>query len=256
MKVLKFMSVALLMLSVACSNEKESNVAASDKTMKFESFSYDVVAQDSAGSGKSALWHNIGRGVLPLSIGDADISLLRDSLIRLTQVELSSSGDASPRLGNGVRVIDKDPSKTETGNFTTNELYVVLNTGSIIVWQNHFEGYAYGAAHGIHSNSYVNYSVVDKKIISLTDIFKPGYEKTLTQMLREKLSDNKNLLVPTDEVQIPHQFRITSDGIDFVYGIYEIAPYSSGEIVVNLYAYELQDLLTPAAFKMIAGQTY
>lgn len=63
-------------------------------------------------------------------------------------------------------------------------------------------------------------------------------------MLRSKLKDGKyDLLVPLNEIGIPTDFEITESGINFIYGLYEIAPYSSGEITVEFATYELDDIL-------------
>lgn len=255
MKFAKFLPVALIMIWSACSDSNKSDND-NNATIEFESFAYDVVVRDSTASDLSALSHHTGRGVLPVRIGNSDISQLRDSLIKLTGVSFNPHRQASPLLDPGCTVTSSDPDKTDAGSFMTNELFVVLNTNTLIVWQNYFEGYAYGAAHGIYSTSYVNYCLRHNRIITLPDIMKKGYEKPLTALIREKLSDNQSLLVSLDEISIPDQFRITPDGIDFIYGVYEIAPYSSGEIVVSFHTYELQDLLTKEALGMIGGPSY
>ena len=59
-----------------------------------------------------------------------------------------------------------------------------------------------------------------------------------------QLAERDDLLVELSEVKLPANFRVTDEGVDFIFGLYEVAPYSSGEIEVELNAYALAHLLT------------
>ena len=82
---------------------------------------------------------------------------------------------------------------------------------------------------------------------------KPGYEQKLTEMLREKLAGYDDIMVERNQIGIPAQFRVTPEGLTFIYGVYEIAPYSSGEIEVPFFLYELESVLSEQGMKLIAA---
>ena len=81
-----------------------------------------------------------------------------------------------------------------------------------------------------------------------------GYEKELLSLIRKKIADAKvDLTVDIDEVGMPSEFEVTSNGLNFLYGIYEIAPYSEGEVSVDFQSYELVDLFAPGAMELLYG---
>ncbi|MBE0647733.1 MAG: DUF3298 domain-containing protein [Bacteroidales bacterium] len=98
--------------------------------------------------------------------------------------------------------------------------------------------YAYtGGAHGLQTEDYTVASTRTGKKLTLTDLFKPGFETHLTVLLtrklkvmtginqNEKLTDNGFFV---DDVAPNNNFYITASGIGFVYNHYEIAPYVNG----------------------------
>ncbi|HRI84279.1 MAG TPA: RsiV family protein [Ignavibacteria bacterium] len=102
---------------------------------------------------------------------------------------------------------------------------------------------------GAHPNSYMSYIVFGKRsgdVLSLNNIFKPGYDSLLNKLIDEAFRKQKGLS-PTDNLQtkgnlfenkITHNnnFMITNDSISFYYNNYEIAAYVFGptEITVPL----------------------
>lgn len=96
-----------------------------------------------------------------------------------------------------------------------------------------------GGAHGVYATTYYNYDATTGEKVEIDDIFKGDYETDLTQAIynafkAKDFPNNENseevgffnlkeLLTPSTN------FNFTEDGIEFIYGIYEIAPYSSGE---------------------------
>ena len=73
-------------------------------------------------------------------------------------------------------------------------------------------------------------------------------------MIRARLKEDKvDLMVPLDKVEVSDIFEITSNGIRFLYPLYEIAPFSEGEISVSFDAFELEDLLAPGMLSFICG---
>ena len=195
-----------------------------------------------------------GQGMLPRKIGKNDITELRDSLERLGSVLVLDNDNTEPRLSNGLVLVEIEPNDTIAGTTVYNQLSVAMMTPQLVVWKNYNYSYLCRAAHGTYNTTYVNYSIPKGKILSLSDIFKPGYEPELTNMLRDKLKEgNYDLITPINEIGIPKDFEVTENGVSFIYGLYEIAPYSSGEITVEFDSYELDGLFTQDLRPLLYG---
>lgn len=195
-----------------------------------------------------------GQGMLPRKIGKRDISELRDSLERLGAVLIIDNDNTEPRLNSGMALVEIEPDDSVAGTAVYNQLSIALMTPQVVVWKNYSYSYLCRAAHGTYNTTYVNYCISQGKILSLSDVFKPGYERELTNMLRSKLKDRDyDLITPIGEIGIPTDFEITENGINFIYGLYEIAPYSSGEITVEFDSYELDDLFIADVRQLLYG---
>lgn len=240
--------------AVSCTDHKNA-----DNSVAMQSYRFDGVAvlnPDSVVKGETPSYvRTSGRGVLPAVIGSHDIKALRDSLTSLACVDVTADGVASAANTAEYTPIPGDTVTTKAESFLVTDLSVSLMTPTLIVWRNYTMGYTDGAAHGRYNTVFVNYSVADNKILSLADLMQPGYDEELLGMVRDKLKENPDLIVPLDSVQIPSNFEVTADGINLWYATYEVAPYSAGEVTVDFSFYELADMLTPGAMKMLAGDT-
>lgn len=229
------------------------------ETVEFENYTYDAVAEvaeiDSLEIEEgSHFWRCQGSGVLPVRIGKRDVKTLRDTLEAIAAVTFEK-GDASPRLPAGYKpqLLDADKDKKETESLVINNLSVALVTPEVMVWQNYHYAYPQGAAHGVYSNTFINYSMADGSIITMDMLFRKGTEAELLNMVRARLSERDDLLVDVEDVELPDNYRITTDGVTFIYGLFAVAPYVSGEVEVSLNAYVLGDLLTEHARTSIFG---
>ena len=226
----------------------------------FESYTYDVIATATADSTLSHFpdsvgkWRLVGDGVLPVKVGSHDITLLRDTLMKIAQVVCDKPGNALPSGVDGLEVSDQKVASTPYANTNVNSLGIAMMSPYVIVWERYVYNYFWGAAHGQYSTDYINYSALDNKVLSLSDLFVPGYERDLLEIVRQKLvEEDIPLLVGINEVELPANFRIRGNGISLVYPLYAIAPYSEGEVKVDLSVYDLDGLLTPRALEMILG---
>lgn len=223
-------------------------------SMEFESYQFSTVTEvtekDSLFDDSQKYWLCSGSGVLPVKSGDIDISFLRDSLERLAMVHFPDK-KPEPRLRPFLKATKLNPDSIEAGSQSTDNLSIVLATPKVIVWQDLYQEYIAGAAHGAYAYTFVNYNITHNKILLLKDLLKPGYEKPLRDLLRAQLASNTNLLVSNDEIEIPAQYRITPQGLEFVWEVYEIAPYSEGTIRVELTGWDLEDLLTPLGHEVL-----
>lgn len=243
--------VSLLFILSSCGGNKGDIV--------FENFELATVADGAdSDSLRNAVhdfdgrWEVSTSGVLPVSLGNKDVSELRDSLFKLANISFDDN-KLQISLPSELIPLDKSKEKGENkvgdgkpGSRLYTSLMVDMLTRKVAVFHNYMFSYPEGAAHGVYANSYINYDIESGKIITLNAIFTSGFEKLLTPAIRRKLEESDiELLVDPEEIRLPKQFRITADGIDFIYGIYEIAPYSEGEPTVTFYNGELSSILTP-----------
>ena len=113
--------------------------------------------------------------------------------------------------------------------------------------------YYEGGAHGIEQLLIMNFDKQSGNQLTLQDIFVPGYEERLKEMLLNKLMDmtdsktmeelkEKGFLYSMD--MFPSEnFMLEEDHITFVYNVYEIAPYTMGRTSLELSYSELSEIL-------------
>lgn len=256
-EVLSGVGTMLLLMSVAsCNNNVKDKSAEADacgaSLVELESYKYDVIAaypdSDALDVEGGKYWRFSGSGILPLKVGDKDVTTLRDSLMRLAKMEMPGKDKAAPLLDDDLTATTVSPDSAKACSQSVNQISVALTTPELVVWKNFYYTYMCRAAHGFYSTTYINYGIEDGKILSVADLMQPGYEQKLTKLIRNRISENKvPLLESVDSVSIPNNFELTTDGINFIYGLYEITPYAAGEITIEFKSYELDSLLTPAA---------
>lgn len=113
--------------------------------------------------------------------------------------------------------------------------------------------YYEGGAHGIKQQIVLNLNAKTGERMTLKDVFVPGYEVRLSELLLEKLMKQvnvssieelraKNYLYAMD-MYPSDNFILGDDEITFIYNIYEIAPYSVGKTEISLSYSDVEDLL-------------
>ena len=91
------------------------------------------------------------------------------------------------------------------------------------------------------------------RIITLKDIFVPGYEETLQEILLEKIKKKFNAkslealqqqyIFADGDIYVPDNFILNEDDIIFIYGEDEIAPHSIGQIRIEIDRDELNKIM-------------
>lgn len=125
------------------------------------------------------------------------------------------------------------------------------NTTVYIATIDYFEG----GAHGINQQQTMNFKSDTGQLLTLDDIFVPGYESTLNNILQEALSEKvgaKNLqslhemgyLFSTDMFPSKN-FILNDETITFIYNPYEIASYDKGSTELTLSLGNLDRILRP-----------
>lgn len=116
-----------------------------------------------------------------------------------------------------------------------------------------FTDYYEGGTHGVSQHLVYNFSRDTGKMLTLDDIFVPGYKSRLNDILLKALIEDKNVKTLSQlkekgylygvDIFTPENFIIGDDGITFIYNIYEIAPYSEGKTTLTISYPEVNDLL-------------
>ncbi len=130
-------------------------------------------------------------------------------------------------------------------------MHILYNDNNLLTY--YLINYAYtGGAHGLETHDFTVVSIETGKTLLLNDLFIPGFEAQLTQLLTrklkvmvginytEKLSDNGFFV---DDIVPNTNFYLTSNGIGFVYNHYEIAPYLNGPTDIFLPFHEINKIL-------------
>lgn len=112
---------------------------------------------------------------------------------------------------------------------------------------------------GAHPNSYIEYYNISRETgdtISLGNLFTPGFEKKLNELVDASFRKANNLQ-PGDNLQdkgglfdnkitFNYNWLVNKDGsLTFYYNQYEIAPYAAGPIEVTLTKADIAPLLAP-----------
>ncbi len=159
-------------------DEKGSN-SEINRDIKFESYSFDMIGKyvgsDTIPLEGSRYIRFIAQGVLPQDVGANNVSLLRDTLLKLARVSFNESNFAEPLLNDSVQLVNIQPSEANACGEVVSNLSTTLMTPRAIVWQNKLYSYPYGAAHRYTSTNYINYSMNDGKILEYEDLMIPGF---------------------------------------------------------------------------------
>jgi len=137
---------------------------------------------------------------------------------------------------------------------------VIQNTRNYLALATDVNDYT-GGAHGNYATLFFNYNPVNKDSIGLSQVIANEQYPHLTDIAEQIFRKQEGLTPeqPLDDnyffeentFHLPSNFTLTSDGILFLYNIYEIKPYVSG-ITELLIPYEKVDsLLTPQAKQII-----
>jgi hypothetical protein len=109
-----------------------------------------------------------------------------------------------------------------------------------------------GGAHGQEIKSYATIDLKSGKTLTLSDIFKSGYESNLSGLLTSKLQSMSQLTGRdkltdagyfVDTLEPSENFYLSENGVGFVYNQYEIAPYAFGQTEIFLTREDLKNLL-------------
>lgn len=203
----------------------------------------------------------------PVKFGDNDVSALQDSLLsRAFGVKGVGADDAiklflSKPIGYGdydlevadpdAVVLDWDSTRLYSRNLTVSSIGFCED---FIVFKIDYDEYS-GGAHPNYFCSYVNYDIHSNRTLFFNDIFEPGHDRQLLEIITQGLLDKYYATslsdledkagIFTEAIHVSSDVYITSASVVFHYNPYDIAPWASGVIDVEVPIYSLLDFLTP-----------
>jgi len=209
--------------------------------------------------------------VWPEKVGQEDFDDLRDSLLVYTFGTTGASGfdEAAGRyMLSGVEDLRQEndtafrystvpydvASNADRHSFISTTSDVTLLTPALLVVQVYNYSYYFGAAHGMQNVRYLNYDIAARKLLTVNNIFKPGNETALLDLINtsaRKHYPEEGALFP-DPIQTLSTLQLTEDEIVFVYQPYDVAPYSTGIVRVPVNIFDLHRFLTPEAAALFA----
>jgi hypothetical protein len=137
-------------------------------------------------------------------------------------------------------------------------MQLLWNAGNIVSLA--FKNYQYtGGAHGLGNTTLKVFDLKQGKVLRLKDIFKPGYEHILQQVLEEHLRMAYDIpagaplngeagILFDKHLALTKNFYVTGKGVGFIYNPYEVAPYVVGEIELYVPFSEITDILKPGVY--------
>ncbi|MBO4466997.1 MAG: DUF3298 domain-containing protein [Bacteroidales bacterium] len=191
-----------------------------------------------------------------------------DSLLMSISLEFLRSGDIKDAVNNAVVSRAFDYGDNWTGSLEESapqyrenliDEYLTENSGeSTSTWEDRLNGnfsgqyrdwinyvlsyYSYrGGAHGIQTVSPIVFDAKTGAIVSEQDLFAPGYEQPVAELLKEAVkvsmeAEDAELLGLVDmELVAPNNnFSVSSNGVEWVFQPYEVGPYALGIVSASL----------------------
>lgn len=138
---------------------------------------------------------------------------------------------------------------------------VQVQTDSYIGFSSNFESFT-GGAHGVYYRFYNNYDLKQNKELFLDDIISQNYIEELTRTAEEIFRKQEGIskthsltdgyFFENGVFNLPSNFILQPEGILFLYNIYEIKPYVSGETKLLIPYKFLQNMYTFKGKEIIA----
>ena len=166
------------------------------------------------------------------------INLDINSEITSEKLDINKLSDIKNILSNNMLPFYNDwAGKGEYGYnyYSVSEYGIDYLSEKIVSINKYFYEYK-GGAHGVHEKIYKVYSLSNGERLKIEDIFIDVNNLDLINKVKEKLLsmfDKEIYFNFLDELSLQeNNFYITSKGLTFTWGIYEIAPYAMGDFEV------------------------
>lgn len=211
----------------------------------------------------------------PRALGNADLGILRDSLMSYCFDDTVSAGpedairrfitDTSVLTGDGegesynITPIDSLPAEVAaTGCYFNNVTATVMEMDEEkVTYQVALSSYL-GGAHTFTDIRPFTYDFDTERVLTLDNMFTaegrdsimPVIVNALARQLDVPVSGLDRAGIFSSQLTYPGQPYIYNNMLYFHYNPYEIAPYSSGMIDVSVYPYEVESFLAPGVGRL------
>lgn len=195
--------------------------------------------------------------LIPILMGNNDLKALQDSILKAAFDSTASDHKSlaetyftkiNSELGFSTVECKENVNYIQADGFNVIRGTVINLTPQLLVYCVSNETMLPLAAHGMQLRTYINYSIENATIISLSDIFTPEGITKLPELIAKRAEDRVTVLGPTEIEELPlnGNFFISPEGeIVFAYQPYEIASYAQGCVNIALSPYELISYMTP-----------
>lgn len=215
----------------------------------------------------------------PEMLGNADIKCLQDTLL----ARCFGSESATLPVGEAMRRYVSDPVTMDDGAqleavdtvpvsdaYNVRTLAKSIKASAVSVGRRvavfKVDWFMYGGgAHPIYASSFVNFDVERSRVLTLSEIVKPGNVAALATIVKnvlceqygvdsyEQLQANYSINAEAVDYSLQHPvFYIDGEYVAFYFNPYEIGPWATGAVEVQVPAFMLDDMLTPEA-KILLG---
>ena len=252
------LSAVVVALSVSCSSGEEG-------TLRFEKVQADkTVSLSNDDNSPSCRVHLELDYATPDNGHRAEIvnNAIQQRMLDMQDLEMKQAADSFANLytsnykKNFLPLYNQD--RSDTAKHSWYEYHYIIttdvNTGhkGTAVYHINLDYYE-GGAHGINQHLTMNFDRETGRQLSLSDVFVPGYESRLNEVLLKALlekTDSKNLSALHDKGYLysmdmfaSENFILDDDTITFIYNPYEIAPYAAGCTELTISYSALEDIL-------------
>ncbi len=153
--------------------------------------------------------------------------------------------------------LDSEMLASPTANYSSDVNIWICYNDNGIVGINQFSSSYSGGAHGMYQSLYTVMDARNQEVFKLDDVLKPVDSMAMSTVLADKVRETYKLqpganlseVLFEDKVMPTKNFMLTSRGILFCYGPYEIAAYAMGEVKLFVPYTEVRTMLQPAFIK-------
>jgi len=160
---------------------------------------------------------------------EGDDGTLIETAIRYRENLIDEYMNENAVLENGVRTWEDHLTGTFQENYKD--------------WKNYLVTYYSfrGGAHGIQTQSHIVFDAKTGLAVTEADLFAPGYEAPVAQMLRETLHSDMEAqdpellpLLNLEEVVPNGNFGLKAEGVEWLFQPYEVGPYALGIVSATI----------------------
>lgn len=209
--------------------------------------------------------------VWPTKLGDGNFDSLKDSLLLYTfgyqgvdnfeeatkrfmmagVYDLTENKDSLPTY---IKVPYSTAYDADNRNYSCVTSEVTMLSPKLLVVEVNTDTYFYGSAHGMQSTNCLNYSLVDNKLLNAGNMFKPGNEKAILDLINAaaKTAYPTEGSLFDEPIETLGSVEIADDAIVFIYQPYEVAPYSTGIVSIPVNRFDIQRFLTPEVISVLS----